>query len=149
VLPEALPDDPNDLDAVCALSARWGIHPELARRLAIMQQACPFRLNLISGYRTAERQAELEREGRPTAPDALSTHRSCPATGADISPVNVTGLSQPVQVYVGEAATRAGLRWGGGSPTKRLVFPGAGKKGDTGLDIPSDWQHVDLGPRQQ
>jgi len=70
--------------------------------------------------------------GRPTAPVALSTHTTCPATGADIrlgfAPTRVQ------QAIWGRIATMNGLRWGGG-----------GEVDDGG--IPLDWQHVDLGPR--
>jgi len=99
-----------------------------------MQGRLPFTCTIISGYRTAEYQAQLAAEGAHTAPDALSTHRSCPATGADVwpelTPTNV------VKAAVGEAATVAGLRWGGGS---KLDADG----------IPIDWNHLDLGPRRQ
>jgi len=142
LLPERLPTDPAK---ACELASRWMLSGELAERLVTMANHTPFPLEIISGYRTAERQKELEQEGRQTAPDALSTHRSCPATGADLNPVNVSGLTKPVQVYIGEAATRAGLRWGGGSPTVPIKF---GTR-DTGYVMPSDWQHVDLGRRQQ
>lgn len=117
----------------CSLVDRWTIHPRLAEALVAMTIRLPFRFRVISGYRTAERQAELAREGRPAAPDHLSTHRSCPATGVDVwpdvEPVNT------VKAMLGVAAMEQGLRWGGGSP----VDPQTG--------IPSDWNHLDLGPR--
>jgi len=87
---------------------------------------------IISGYRTAKEQADLGRRGRPTAPDDLSTHRSCPATGVDVSlgflPTRV------MKAIWGRIVTMNGLRWGGG-----------GAVDDGG--IPQDWGHVDMGPR--
>ena len=87
---------------------------------------------IISGYRTAAEQRDLERRGRPTAPDVVSTHRSCPATGVDIS--LGFGPTRVQKAIWGRIVTLNGLRWGGGS----LVDDGG---------IPLDWAHVDLGPR--
>lgn len=91
-------------------------------------------LQIISGYRTAAEQRELEAEGRPTAPVELSTHTVCPAQGADLRIVG-SPPTTALRMAFGDAAVRAGLRWGGGS-----------LRGPDG--IPSDWNHVDLGPRQ-
>lgn len=119
------------------LASRARITPELAVRVmlagAYFLERSGVGLQLISGYRTAEQQAELEREGRPAAPDELSTHRSCPATGADLRPE--VAVTPSLKVILGEAAMRSGLRWGGGSPRDRD-------------GIPVDWNHVDLGPRR-
>jgi len=100
----------------------------------MLQERIPFPIQIISGYRTAEQQEQLKREGARTAPDELSTHRSCPATGADLWP-EVTPTN-PVKATLGTNARLVGLRWGGGSD----VDPQTG--------IPSDWNHFDLGPRQ-
>ena len=91
-------------------------------------------VDIVSGWRSARDQKRLEREGRPTAPDELSTHRSCPATGVDIS----LGLFPVVaQKWIwGRIVTMNGLRWGGGGP-----------RDEDGM--PVDWQHVDRGPRRQ
>ncbi len=90
-------------------------------------------VRIISGYRSAKEQEDLRRAGRPTALDQLSTHRSCPATGIDVT---LGSLPTPVlKATWGRNVVEVGLRWGGGSPVN-----------STG--IPSDWQHVDLGPRQ-
>lgn len=118
---------------MCALGERWMISPDLAARLTVMADYLPYPLQIISGYRTKEQQEQLEREGRPTAPEGRSTHRSCPATGADLWLPTLTPVDT-VKAAFGEAAFRAGLRWGGGSPV-----------GPAG--IPQDWNHVDLGPR--
>jgi len=89
-------------------------------------------VNIISGWRTRLEQRSLGRAGRPAAPDALSTHRSCPATGVD---VNLGIAPTRVQKAIwGRIVTLNGLRWGGG-----------GKVDDGG--IPLDWGHVDRGPR--
>lgn len=126
-IPEKIGDDP------CSLSGRWLICPRLAERLVAMASRLPFPVQIISGYRTPEHQLALGREGRPVAAVDRSTHTSCPATGADIWPG--VAVTRVVQATMGEAAVVAGLRWGGGSP----VDPNTG--------IPSDWNHVDLGPR--
>jgi hypothetical protein len=118
------------------LVGRWGIAPELAIRL--MLTADNFRartgagLRIISGFRSSGEQAELDRAGRPAAADELSTHRTCPATGADVQPE--LAVTTSVKVLLGEAAMMSGLRWGGGGP-----------RSDDG--IPVDWNHLDLGPR--
>lgn len=136
-LGERIPDsrsEPADAAYLCGLASRWGISVELAQRLYRVAGEVPYSLLIISGFRTAEEQEALRQEGRPAAPDDVSTHRSCPATGADVWPgIGITGA---VKAQLGAAAGRAGLRWGGGSP----IDP------DTG--IPSDWNHLDLGPRR-
>lgn len=118
---------------------RWGVSCELATRLAqmerVFQNDTGHLLEVFSGFRTCEDQERLRREGRPAAPCDRSTHTTCPATGADVRPQGVFPSDQVKQQF-GAAATLAGLRWGGGSPTD-----------DRG--IPTDWNHVDLGPRPQ
>lgn len=126
------------LGATCeGLSSRWQIEPELATRLMRMdrffRELAGVGLQIISGYRTAEEQNTLDRDGRPAAPDHLSTHRECPATGADLQPETAATLA--LKGKFGAAARYAGLRWGGGSPPDRD-------------GLPSDWNHVDLGPRR-
>jgi len=131
-LPEVV--DPHlDGDGICGLQDRWKISGVLATKIVCMAGRLPFGIQIISGYRTREKQAELERSGRPAAPDHLSTHRACPATGVDLFPL--VAVSNVVKATLGEAAVVCGLRWGGGSQ----VDPESG--------IPSDWNHVDLGPR--
>jgi len=133
-----LPQSLGGADCV-SLSSRWGIDPQLALRLLELEQAFEQRfpglgsLRIISGFRTAEEQAELEREGRPAAADYLSTHRTCPATGADLAlPFEPDDYAK---VELGWMVRRVGLRWGGGSALEN--------------GIPSDWNHVDLGPRNR
>lgn len=120
----------------CEWRDRWGISSDLAVYLTILQERISWaELRIISGYRTAAEQAQLEAEGRPAAPDELSTHRSFPATGADLS-LSIA-VTEAVKAAFGVQVRLAGLRWGGGGP----VDPGTG--------IPIDWNHVDTGPRQQ
>lgn len=127
----------NDADD-CQLAAQWQVDPDTMRRVWLAAQdftaETGIPVDIISGYRTQRQQRELGRRGRPTAPDRVSTHRSCPATGVDIQlgllPSNLTKSTW------GQWAFRHGLRWGGGS---RLLESG----------LPSDWQHVDRGPRLQ
>ena len=90
-------------------------------------------VTLISGWRSRQEQRRLGRAGRPAAPDDVSTHRSCPATGVDVS----LGIA-PTRVQKaiwGRIVTLNGLRWGGG-----------GDVDDGG--IPLDWGHVDRGARE-
>jgi len=136
MIPNAIPmKAEEDWPRFCGWVARWGISVDLGVRLLDMQAAFPAVLSIISGRRTDAQQDALRAEGRPTAPNDRSTHLDCPlATGADLT-VSVAA-DNAVKLAFGLAATQAGLRWGGGSP----VDP------DTG--IPSDWNHVDLGPRR-
>lgn len=120
----------------CELAERWAVDPVVMRRVQLSADAYDQEtrgtVEIVSGFRTKAEQGELERRGRPTAPDELSTHRSCPATGVDIS----LGFA-PTRVQKaiwGRIVTLNGLRWGGG-----------GHVDDGG--IPLDWQHVDMGPR--
>ena len=134
-----MPERESLADAdVCALSERWGVAPDTIRPLVLSAQDFAEETGgkvvwIISGWRSAAEQRRLSRQGRPTAPDALSTHRSCPATGVDIS----LGLlpSNFMKAIWGRITLVHGLRWGGGGP----VFESG---------IPVDWPHVDRGPRQ-
>lgn len=125
------------LEDVCELTARWQVDVPTMERLALAAedyyQETRVRPQIISGYRTSAEQSALGRLGRPTAPDARSTHRSCPATGVDVS----LGFA-PTRVQKaiwGRIVSLNGLRWGGGGPV------------DSG-GIPLDWAHVDRGPRR-
>ncbi len=119
------------------LACRWVVSPNTMHR--VLQAALAFEMEtqtrvwIISGWRSRLEQRRLGRSGRPAAPDDLSTHRSCPATGVDIS----LGVlpSSFLKATWGRVTLIAGLRWGGGGP----VDPDSG--------IPVDWQHVDVGPR--
>jgi len=121
-----------------ALAARWCISDELARKLQFSANdyiaETRGTVQLISGHRTAQEQRNLGRAGRPAARDDLSTHRTCPATGADIS--LGFGTTRVQKAIWGRIVTMNGLRWGGGGRV------------DSG-GIPFDWGHVDLGPRHQ
>jgi len=129
----------TDTEDVCALAARWRVSMDTMSRVWKAAQEYETRtgglpVHIISGWRSAAEQRRLSRQGRPTAPDSLSTHRSCPATGVDIS----LGLlpTEFQKVTWGNAAVVAGLRWGGGGPV------------DPQNLIPLDWRHVDRGPRR-
>jgi len=120
----------------CDLAEKWGIDPRVMEKLLLSAQDFEAEtrstVRIISGYRTKAQQLILKGSGRPTAPDAVSTHRSCPATGVD---VNIGNLPVVTQKHIwGRILFMNGLRWGGGS------------KLDEDL-IPLDWQHVDAGPR--
>lgn len=120
----------------CTLRAEpWSLHPELAERLAgTLDQAeteTGISWRIISGYRSEQKQEELRRQGKPTAPPGCSTHTRCPSEGADVWPATLP--TRALKATFGRIAVEHGLRWGGGSPVD-----------DAG--IPSDWNHVDLGP---
>ena len=123
---------------VCDLVERWTVTPDTMQR--VWDSARDYelktggrRVRIISGWRSRAEQRQLARRGRPTAPDDLSTHRSCPATGVDISlGINASNF---MKVTWGNAALRNGLRWGGGGAV------------DPDSLIPLDWRHVDRGPR--
>lgn len=121
---------------VCDLAQRWMVDQDVMRRVWLSAQDFWRETRrdvwIISGSRTRHEQRALERRGRPTAPDEVSTHRSCPSTGVDVS---LGYLPTRVQKAIwGRIVTMNGLRWGGG---------GAVDEGG----IPLDWQHVDAGPR--
>lgn len=116
----------------CAIALTWKISLELAYALVNMASRLEFGIQIISGWRSRELQEQLIREGKG-APVDVSTHTSCPATGADLLPT--IAVTNVVKARFGEAATITGLRWGGGSAP------------DPETGIPEDWNHVDLGPR--
>jgi len=122
----------------CDLANRWKVSQDTM--LQVWLSALDYeaetggsRVEIISGWRSREQQRRLGRQGRPTAPDGVSTHRSCPATGVDIS----LGLlaSEFQKATWGRITLINGLRWGGGGPV------------DERNGIPLDWRHVDRGPR--
>jgi hypothetical protein len=121
---------------VCDLAERWKVDPAFLRRVQLAAQDFESEtrrtVRIISGHRTAAEQARLGRQGRPTTSDELSTHRSCPATGVDLN--FGFGLVRTEKHIWGRILFMNGLRWGGGS---KLDANG----------IPTDWQHVDAGPR--
>lgn len=120
----------------CELAVRWGVKTSVLEK--VVRAAEQFELEtgrspqIISGFRTRAEQRTLGRQGRPTARDDLSTHRSCPATGVDVS--LGPGPTRVMKAIWGRVAVMNGLRWGGG---------GAVDEGG----IPRDWAHVDEGPR--
>ena len=130
----------TDVTDPCDLAERWGVSLDTMRRVWLSASAFESetggrRVSIISGFRTREEQRRLGRLGRPTASDDLSTHRSCPATGVDIS----LGLnaSNFMKITWGNIVLVEGLRWGGGGPV------------DPDNLIPLDWRHVDRGPRRR
>lgn len=137
-------------EGALALQEQWLISCELAEKLVQLNREVEWMgLAIISGYRSVEEQIALGEEGRPAARPDRSTHTTCPATGADLWPLNVDPDSDgraipgrhipsgplPVKTEFGAAVRRVGLRWGGGSPEDMY-------------GMPSDWNHVDLGPRR-
>lgn len=116
----------------CDLARKWILSVELAEKLVCLTHHLPYSVQIISGWRSSEEQERLIREGKGALQDR-STHRSCPATGADLWPL--VAVTSNVKGYLGAACTLCGLRWGGGSPTDRD-------------GLPVDWNHVDLGPRK-
>ncbi len=134
-----MPDPEFITDATaCDLAERWGVSMDTMERVWLAAKDYGFqtggrRVSIISGWRSQNDQRQLARRGRPTAPDDRSTHRSCPATGVDISlGLLPTGF---LKVTWGRIAGIHGLRWGGGGPVEPDSL------------IPLDWPHVDRGPR--
>jgi len=122
----------------CMLAERWRVALDTMERVWLSaqdfeQESGGIRVAITSGWRSKEEQRRLDRSGRPAAPDALSTHRSCPATGVDISLGFLA--SEFMKATWGRITLVNGLRWGGGGPV------------DEKNGIPLDWQHVDRGPR--
>ncbi len=121
----------------CELMIRWLLDPDLAHRAVRsaqqFEEETRRRVDIISGFRTEALQDTLRARGRPTAPNDRSTHLTCPATGMDISLFPLP--TKVMKVIWGRIVVFEGLRWGGDSP----IDPGTG--------IPSDWAHIDLGPR--
>lgn len=132
MIPEQIPTREDGHMPFCVWLAKWGLALALGIKLQRMQELFPTRLLIFSGFRTRDQQEELDREGRPAAPFDLSTHTTCPATGADVRPD--IAWDTAVAGTFGSAAVSAGLRWGGGGPID-----------ETG--IPIDRSHLDLGPR--
>jgi len=122
----------------CEIARRWLVSLDTIKRARLAAQDFHTETGrqvwIVSGFRTRTEQQRLSRQGRPTAPDDLSTHRSCPATGVDIS----LGVrpSNFLKATWGRLTLVHGLRWGGGGAVDPDSF------------IPLDWQHVDVGPRR-
>jgi len=144
---EVIADSP-DLTAVgglneraCDLALRWRV--DLRTMILVVKSAEQFLREtgrsvwIISGWRDRQKQASLGRSGRPAAPDNLSTHRSCPATGVDVSLGPLPDGA--MKITWGRIAVFNGLRWGGGGKVQTLKDPLPG--------VPFDWGHVDRGPR--
>jgi len=122
---------------ICLLAERWGISVELATRLVSMSESIPGGLIIYSGVRSEEHQNQLRAAGGPTADNDKSTHLSCPATGADVRfALGAANLEPQSKAQFGWFARLAGLRWGG-SDAPAL----------DALNIPVDWNHLDLGRR--
>lgn len=132
-LPQRL--DPTWLEEqLCNFAVNWVIDATLAIALGRMAKIVQFSLMMVSGWRSITEQLNTKDGADP----AVSTHTSCPfATGADLQIVGWNKQTTPIELRraFGAAAQLAGLRWGGGS------------KVDPQTGIPSDWNHVDLGPR--
>jgi len=139
-LPEVIPWQGVSDAELLRFASRWVISCMLATRLVATAAALPFRISIISGWRSPAEQAELKAAGRPTADPDRSTHLSCPATGADVWPaIFATNLvKQEIQV----AGHQAGLRVGGGGPGDPSSRISGGR-----FIFSKDWNHLDLGPR--
>jgi len=122
---------------LCDLVGRWNVDHVVMIKAVLAAADFEFQTGrevfIMSGWRTQQEQARLKKAGRPAAPDNLSTHRSCIATGIDVDLGFV--VSDLMKAVWGSAALLRGLRVGGGSPIDPL----------TGLN--TDWNHVDNGPR--
>jgi uncharacterized protein YcbK (DUF882 family) len=130
------------LQSQCAAIAdHWLIDPRLAERIAFVMdewyEETRIGIEIISGYRTEEEQMALIRKGRPAADPKLSTHTSCPATGVDI---RINGfMTRLLKARFLRIARMNGLRVGGNDYCTPETCDD--------LNIPNDWNHVDLGRR--
>lgn len=93
-----------------------GVNPELAARFRGMVQALAtkgIRLQVTSGYRSTERQAQLYAQRssnpNPVAPPGTSKHEK----GLAVDAVPVDSGSAAVWQTIGAAARASGLIWGG------------------------------------
>lgn len=93
------------------------------------------RLDIISGFRDAEKQAELIEMGTG-APVNLSNHTLCPAHAVDVWPATLP--TAMVKATLGRIVVFNGLRWGGCNPGTPGCFDESG--------IAKDWNHIDDGP---
>lgn len=120
----------------CEIARRWLVRQDVIER--VVRGAHQFKaetgrdVEIISGYRSPEKQRALKAQGRPAADPDVSNHTSCPATAVDLR----IGFAptRAMKATLGRVMSMEGLRWGGGS------------KPDSG-GIPSDWNHFDMGPR--
>ena len=125
-------------ELACDLLENWRLDPVLARKVAAtlidFRRETGRSIEVISGFRTDQEQRALSRRGRPAAPIHLSNHTICPARAVDI---RIGGIpTTAVKETFGRIAELNGLRWGGGSP-----------KDPMNEILPTDWPHLDLGPR--
>lgn len=127
-------DPQSTAEQLCAFADKWRIDVRLALGLHRMAQVFPHPLMMVSGFRTPAEQEALP-DG---APVDVSTHTSCPATGADLQVVGWNKQNAPLEIRLVFAGTAraAGLRVGGGS---KIDSDG----------VASDWNHVDLGRREK
>jgi len=139
-LPEVIPHQGVSEAQLLQFATRWVISCDLAMRLVATAAALPFRISIISGWRSPAEQLELKASGRPTASPDRSTHLSCPATGADVWPAIHASLLVKQELQV--AAHQAGLRVGGGGPGDPASEISGGR-----FIFSVDWNHLDLGPR--
>jgi len=120
----------------CDIANRWSLDADFARRLVIAADQFTAEtgrgVEIISGFRTRAEQDALRQSGRPAASEETSTHRTCPATGADIRLGFLPNVTLK-QIW-GRDLLFQGLRFGGGSPVDDD-------------NLPTDWQHADAGPR--
>ena len=129
--------DPGTRELSQAIQRVWDVECLLADLVAAVLLETRAQIGreprVISGYRSRRQQDDLRRRGRPAAPDHFSNHRIFPAGAVDVSLGALP--TRPMKWTFGMSALSWGLRWGGGSP----IDP------ETGL--PTDWQHLDRGPR--
>jgi len=130
----------TDLDS-CDLSERWGLELRFSAKLLLaakdFEAETRRAVEITSGSRTRAEQEALRRSGRPAARDEVSTHRSCPATGADISlgflPVRVhKQIWGRILFMNGLRSNKVGDGPGQFTPANLLYIPT-----DPGLPIPN------------
>jgi len=117
------------------IAMEWRLDLEFANRVAEAinrtEQDTSRPIRIISGWRSHREQQALIDQG-VGAPLDVSNHTSCPSTAVDVTLGPFPTLDQ--KRLLGINAAMFGLRWGGGSPID-------------GNGIPTDWNHLDRGPR--
>jgi len=127
-------------DDACVLARRWTLDPTLSAMLVSLEGWARVEIaksglrwpgiNIISGYRSSARQADLN----PDAPNSL--HTRCPSLAADLSVGSIAVGSDAIWELLGGRWKWMGGRWGG-----NFSFTGS----TPGMVNRREQNHFDLG----
>jgi len=104
------------ISSPCEIATRWGV--DLGVMSALHRSSVQFEaetgreVRIHSGFRTRAEQDALRARGRPAADDSKSTHRTCPATGVDVTLGFVPNVT--LKFIWQRVLFMNGLRMGGG-----------------------------------